>query len=154
MMPQREYFVTILLAVVAVLVIVGGYASFNGLAVNTDPLLIDMPRDSFRQSDIFDVNIILNPITFISEETVVIYLDNSVIAAIPLRQYVEDNSLSYTVETRELGGSSVTLLTLNEPAIISLSEVVSLESLQKKSHLIRVEFSVGDVTAAETFEVN
>lgn len=154
MRPQKEHIVTILLAIVAILVIIGGYASFSGLAVNTDPLMIDMSRDSFRQSDVFDVNIILNPITFISEETVVIYLDNSVIAALPLRQYVEDNSLSYTIETRELGSGSVTLLALNEPAIISLADVISLESLQKKSHLLRVEFSVGDVSAAKTFGVN
>ena len=70
MRTQREHIVSLIVAVIAILVIVGGYAAFTGLSVYEEPLMILMAENSFRQSDVFDVSVVVNPVTFMADESI------------------------------------------------------------------------------------
>lgn len=151
---ERENYVTVIVSVIAILVIVGGYASFTGMAVEQDPLVIVMLDDEFRQSDVFDVDVVLNPVQFLADETVVVYLNNNPVGVIALKKYLDDNDIDYGTSVKNVGQNNVEVITLRNPLMINLADYVSLENFPAdSSHVLRVEFSRGDAGAEEIFIV-
>lgn len=154
MRVEREYIATFIVAMVAILVIVGGYASFSGLAVQDDPLSIEMEKSTFKQSDVFDVDIVVNPVTFMSDETIMVYVDNEVIGAIAIKKYLDQTGQDYGTEIKNLGMNNEEIITLRDPLTVSLADLLSLEGLHPgTTHLLRVEFSRGDAVAEDVFKV-
>ncbi len=154
MRTEREHYVTIVVAVIAVLVIVGGFASFTGLSVQEEPIRISMEKSSFRQGEVFDVNVLLSPVTFFADESIVIYLDNKAVGAIALRKYLDDNGLEYGTEVKNVGQNNIEIITLMQPVSVSLADFIPLDYMHPgTTHLLRVEFSRGDAAAEEAFRI-
>ena len=154
MRTQREHAVTLIIAAIAIIVIVGGYASFTGLAAYDAPLRLEMVKSSFNQGDVFDVNVIVNPVTFMSDESILLYIDNQAVGVVALRQYLDDNSISYGVDVKNLGQNNVEVINLKNPLSINLADHVSLEYMHPgTTHIMKVEFSRGDAVAEEVFGV-
>jgi hypothetical protein len=154
MRAQREHAVTLIIAAIAIIVIVGGYASFTGLAAYDAPLRLDMEKSSFSKGDVFDVNVIVNPVTFMSDESILLYIDNQAMGVVALRQYLDDNGISYGVDVKNLGQNNVEVLNLKDPLSINLADYVSLEYMHPgTTHIMKVEFSRGDAVAEEVFGI-
>jgi hypothetical protein len=154
MRVEREYAATFIVAIIALLVIVGGYASFSGLAVYDEPLKIEIADNSFKQSDVFDVNVVVNPVTFMSDESIMVYVDNNAVGAIAIKQYLDDNGIEYGTEVKNLGQNNIEIMTLKDPLLVNLADHVSLEYLHPGTiHIIKVEFSRGDAVAENVFSI-
>jgi len=151
---EREQYVTVIIAAIAVLVIVGGYASFSGLAVQSDPLVIMMQKDSFSQGEVFDAELVLNPVQFLADESIVVYVDSNPVGVIALKKYLDDNSIEYGSDIKNLGESNAEIITLKHNLRVHLSDYVSLERVPAgTSHTLRAEFSRGDAVAQDVFVV-
>lgn len=154
MRAHREHFVTLIVAAIAVLVIVGGYASFTGLAAYDAPVRLDMVKRSFGQGDVFDVNVIVSPMTFMSDESILLYIDNKAVGVVALKQYLDDSGISYGVDVKNLGQNNVEIVNLKDPLSINLADYVSLEYMHPgTTHILKAEFSRGDALAEEVFGV-
>ncbi|MBW2963944.1 hypothetical protein KY363_00655 [Candidatus Woesearchaeota archaeon] len=152
--PEREYAVAVFVAVAAILIIVGGYASFSGLAVRADPLDIELYKGTFSQSDVFDANIVVNPATFLADESLVIYLDDKPSGIVALKQYLDENGYDYGSDAKNAGTNNVEIITMLSPFRVSLADYISLDKAQSGStHKVRVEFSRGDAAAEATFAI-
>ncbi|MBW2971499.1 hypothetical protein KY359_00545 [Candidatus Woesearchaeota archaeon] len=151
---QREYYVTFIVAAIAIAVIVGGFASFTGLSVQADPLSIEMAKTAFRQSDVFDADVLLSPVTFMADESLMIYIDGKAVGVVALKRHLDQNSIEYGTEIKDLGQDNVQIINLREHLRVNLAEYVSLEYLQPGTvHLLRVEFSRGDALAEAVFSM-
>ncbi len=153
MLVEREHIVTIIVAVIALLAIVGGYASFSGLSVYEQPVQLELTKSSFAQSDIFDANILLNPVTFLHDESIMIYFDNEPIGVVAIKKYLDDNRIEYGTEYQNLGTNNIQIMNLEHQLKISLADYITLESVQTGSHTVRVELSKGDASADAIFSV-
>ena len=154
MRTEREQYVTLIVTVIAMVVIVGGFASFSGLSVYEDPIRIESAKSSFRNSDVFDISVVLNPVTFMADDSLVVYVDGKALGVVALKNYLNDNGIEYGVEIKNLGQNNVEILTLKNPLSISMADYVSLEFLHPgMTHVIKVEFSKGDAFAEEVFRV-
>lgn len=154
MRTEREHYVTIVVAIIAIVVIVGGFASFTGLSVQEEPIRISMEKNLFRQGEIFDVNVLLSPVTFFADESIVIYIDNKAVGAIALRKYLDDNGLEYGTEVKNLGQNNIEIITLMQPVSVSLADFITLDYMHPgTTHLLRVEFSRGDAVAEDVFRI-
>ena len=154
MRTQRENIVTLIVASIAILVIVGGYASFTGLAAYDAPIRLEMEKSSFSQGDVFDANVVLNPVTFMADESLILYIDKKAVGVIALKQYLDDNSISYGVDVKNLGQNNAEIVNLKDPLSINLADYVSLEYMHPGTmHTVRVEFSRGDAAAEGVFGI-
>jgi len=154
MRTEREYLVPVIVTMIAVLVIIGGYASFSGLAVYDAPLAISMAKDTFRQSDVFDVNVLVNPVTFMADESIMIYLDNNAVGAVAIKKYLDDNDIEYGSEFQNLGQNNIEVVNLRNPLQVNLADFITLEGMQPgTTHIIRAEFSRGDAVAEAVFRI-
>lgn len=154
MRTEREHYVTMVVAVIALLVIFGGFASFTGLSVQEDSLMIEIAKSSFRNSDVFDAAILLSPVTFMADDSVMVYVDSEAIGVIALKKYLDDNELEYGTEVKNLGQNNMEIMTLKYPVKISLADFLDLEYMRSgTTHILRVEFSKGDAFAEEVFRV-
>jgi len=150
---EREHIVTLIVAAIAMLVIFGGFASFSGLAVHNDPLVIVKAKGTFARGDVFDVAVQLAPVTFMADESIVLYLDDNVVGVIALKKYLDDNGVDYGTEIKNLGQNNQEILTLMNPVSINLADYVSLEMMAAGTHTLRAEFSLGDAYAEDVFGV-
>ncbi len=151
---EREHYVTVIVAVAAILMIVGGYASFTGLATQSEPLALSVEKDAFRQGDVFDVNVNVGPVTFMSDESIIIYVDDTAVGVIAVKKYLDSNSIEYGTEVKNLGRNNVEIINLKEPLTINLADYVSLEYLRPgTTHILKAEFSRGDASAEEIFRM-
>jgi hypothetical protein len=152
MRVEREHVATAVIAVIAVLVIVGGFASFSGLSVHEETLKIEMAKAVFRQSDVFDANVVVSPVTFMADESMMVYVDGRAVGVVALKQYLDDNGIDYGSEYKNLGQNNVEIVTLKNLLTIHLAEHVNLEHLRPgMTHSLRVEFSKGDAYADGSF---
>jgi hypothetical protein len=152
--PEKEYVVTIFIAIIAVLIITGGYASFSGLAVREDTLTVEMHKTMFKKSDVFDVTVKIKPVMFLAEESLMIYLDDKAVAVVALKKYLDDAGLDYGVDVKNLGENNQEIITLKDPVLVNLADHVSLEYMQPGTmHRVTVEFSMGDASAEGVFSV-
>jgi hypothetical protein len=151
---EREYVATFIVAVVALLVIVGGYASFSGLAVYDEPIKIELAKTTFSQGDVFDADVVVNPVTFLADESIMVYIDNKVLGAIAIKKYLDDNGIEYGTEIKSLGQETTEIINLKDPLTVNLADFVSLEYMQPgTAHVLRVEFSRGDALAEALFRI-
>jgi len=154
MFVEREQIVTLLVALTAIIVILGGYASFSGLAAYDSPVSIEMQKSTFKQSDVFDVNVVLNPVTFMSDESIMIYIDNEAVGAVAIKKYLDENMIEYGTETKSVGANSIEIMNLKYPIKINLADHISPEYLHPGTvHMITIEFSRGDSSAEGTFNI-
>ncbi len=154
MRVEREHIATAVVATIAVLVIVGGFASFSGLSVYHQPLTLELHKTEFRQGDVFDVNVVVNPVTFLADETIMVYLDGNAVAAIALKRYLDDNGIDYGSEVKNLGQNNAEIINLQAPLTVNLADYVSMEPMYPGTvHLLTVEFSRGDASAEEAFRI-
>jgi len=72
MLAQRETMVSLFIAAVAILVVIGGFASFSGLAAYSGTLSLDFSKSSFSGTDAFDVDLIIEPVTLMADESAVV----------------------------------------------------------------------------------
>lgn len=151
---EREYAVAVFVGIIAILIIVGGYASFSGLAVRADPLSIELSKGTFKQSDVFDANIVVSPATFLADETLVIYMNDKASGVVALKKYLDENDYDYGTEVKNAGSNNVEIITMLSPFRVSLADYISLDQAQSGStHRVRVEFSRGEVSADVAFAV-
>ncbi|MBW2966895.1 hypothetical protein KY362_00255 [Candidatus Woesearchaeota archaeon] len=151
---EREHLIALFLCAVAILVIVGGYASFSGLATAAQPLQIEMVQKTFSKSDVFDVNVIVNPVTLLADESLMIYLDNEAVGVIALKQYLDTNGIEYGTEIKNLGQNSAEIINLKSSTRISLADHISTEFMYPgTTHILRVELSQGEAVAEDAFGV-
>jgi hypothetical protein len=153
MRTEREYVVTFIITTIAILIIVGGYASFSGLAAYDAPLRIENAKGTFARGDVFDVNIVLNPVTFMADESIVIYIDGQAVGVVAIKKYLDDNGIEYGRELKDIGQSNTEVLNLMDPLAVNLADYVPLEYVQQGTHTIRAEFSRGDAMAETVFAV-
>jgi hypothetical protein len=154
MRTEKEYLVTFIVTLVAVLVIVGGYASFSGLATYDAPISIGLAKDSFRQSDVFDADIVLRPVTFMADESLMVYVDNSAVGVVAIKKYLDDNKIEYGTEYQNAGQNNIEVLNLRDPLRVNLADFIKLEAMVPgTTHILRVEFSRGDAVAEEVFKI-
>lgn len=154
MRTEREHYVTIIVTVIAMVVIVGGFASFSGLSVYEDPIRIELEKSVFKNGDVFDTSVVLNPVTFMADDSLMVYIDGKALGVVALKKYLDDNSIEYGSEIKNLGQNNAEILTLKNPLSINLADYVSLEFLHPgTTHVIKVEFSKGDAVAEEVFRV-
>lgn len=154
MRAEREHYVTILVAVIAIVVIVGGFASFTGLSVQEEPIQIMMEKNTFKRGDVFDARVVLSPVTFLADESIMIYIDNKAVGAIALKKYLDDNNLEYGTEVKNLGQNNAEIITLMQPVTVSLADHMTLDRMHPgTTHILRVEFSRGDAVAEEVFGI-
>ncbi|MFH1064643.1 MAG: hypothetical protein V1729_06175 [Candidatus Woesearchaeota archaeon] len=151
---EREHIATFVVATIAVLVIVGGFASFSGLSVYDQPLKLELQKTEFMQGDVFDANVVVNPVTFMADETIMVYIDGNAVAAIALKRYLDDNDIDYGSEVKNLGQNNVEIINLQGPLTVNLADYVSMEPMYPGTvHILSVEFSQGDAAAQESFRV-
>lgn len=151
---EREYYVTFIVATIAVLFIVGGFASFTGLSVQDEAISIAMAKESFRPSDVFDVTLILNPVTFMADESIIIYIDSNAVGAVAIKKYLDDNGIEYGREVKDAGQNSIQVINLRDRLMINLADHVQLEYMRPGTkHILRAEFSRGDAAADAVFNV-
>ncbi|MBU2561533.1 MAG: hypothetical protein KKD17_04490 [Nanoarchaeota archaeon] len=151
---EREYYVTFIVATIAVLVIVGGFASFTGLSVQDDAISIEMSKESFRPSDVFDVTITLSPVTFMADESIMIYIDGSAVGAVAIKKYLDSNGIDYGREVKDPGQNNIQVINLKDRLRVNLADYVQLEYMRPGTkHILRVEFSRGDAAAEEVFNI-
>jgi hypothetical protein len=150
----RELIVPIVVTLIAVLVIVGGYASFSGLATYSTPLSIEMAKKAFKRGDVFDANILVNPVTLLADESIMIYVDNNAVGAVAIKRYLDDNRIEYGTEFQNLGQNSAEVMNLKNPLQVNLADFITLEgTLPGTTHVLKVEFSRGDASAEEVFSI-
>ena len=149
----REQVVTLTIAAIAIIFIVGGFASMSGLSVYEEPLQIEMYATSFEKGDVFDVNIRVGTMTVLSDETMMIYIDGNPGGAVALKKYFDENRIEYGTEYKQLGTNSVEIMSTVQPIVINLADYIQLEMMSEGSHSLRVEFSRGDAVAEVLFEV-
>ncbi|NQU79439.1 hypothetical protein HQ545_06755 [Candidatus Woesearchaeota archaeon] len=149
MKVEREHIATVIIATAAVLIIVGGFASFSGLAVHAEPLTIEMYKTEFRQGEPLQAVLIISPVTFLSDESIVLYIDNNPVGAIPLKKYIDDKEIEYGLEIKNAGNNNIELINLKNPLSIQLDEFIP--SPMAGNHIIRAEFSRGDALAEKGF---
>jgi hypothetical protein len=153
MRTEREYVVTFIVATIAILIIVGGYASFSGLASYDAPLRIEMAKKTFSRGDVFDTTVVLNPVTFMADETLMVYVDGQAVGVVAIKKYLDDNRIDYGRDIKSLGRNSAEILNLKDPLKVNLADYVTLEYLGTGGHSLRVEFSRGDAMAEEVFGI-
>ena len=154
MRTAREQYVTLIVAAIAVLVIIGGFASFTGLSAYDEPLRIEMEGDSFSQGDVFDADVVVNPVTFMADESLMIYVDGNAVGVVALKKYLDDNALDYGTEVKNLGQNNAEIITLSRPLSVSLADYISVAQMHPgTTHILRVEFSRGDAAAEEVFKI-
>jgi hypothetical protein len=153
MRTEREYAVTFIIATIAALVIIGGYASFSGLASYSEPLSIEMAEKTFARGDVFDVNVVLSPVTFMADESIVVYIDGQAVGVVAIKKYLDDNRIDYGRELKSLGQNNAEIINLKAPLKVNLADYVLLEYLGTGGHSLRVEFSRGDAAAQEVFGI-
>jgi hypothetical protein len=145
----RETYVTLTVCAIAILFILGGYASLTGLATYDSPVDIALAKAKFSKGDVFDATVTISLITLFSDETIMIYLDGTPAGAVMLRQYMDMNLFKYTAENRE-GGE---VLNMAHEVFLNLADYVSLESLAPGKHTVQVALSKAQVGATEEFVV-
>ncbi len=151
---EREHYVTVIVAVIALLVIFGGYASFSGLSVHEDPLVISMSSETFAQGDVFDVNVVVSPVQFLADESIMVYVDGNPVGVIVLKKYLDSNDIEYGSDVKNLGQNNAEIITLKNRVAVNLADYVSLENVPSgTAHTLLVEFSRGDATAQKGFWV-
>jgi len=153
METKGEFVVTVLIAIIALLVIVGGFASFSGLATYAPPITVEMAKQQFRQGDVFDVTTTVNPTTLLAEESMTIYVDGNLAGVVAIKKYLNDNKIDYGSEFKNVGANNIEVITLQNRLIINLADLVSPESLSVGDHILRVELSGGDASAETAFKI-
>ena len=134
-MANEKTAVLVICSVLA-LAIITGFVSFTGMAVYNIPLAFDMEK-SYSNSDVFDADLIINAKEVSDTETMVVYLDNNPVGIIPLKNYLDANSINYKEEEH--------ILILKEKFNINLANHIDLNNLKTGNHLIRARFSEIDV---------
>ncbi len=150
---EREAIVSLFIALVAVIVIIGGFASFTGLAVHSEDLKIDFSRTDFESGAVFDAVLTIAPVTMLAEESVVIYVDESFGSVIAIKKYLDDNSIPYGLEYQNAGSNNIQMITLESPLKIPLADFVSLQGLEPGTHSIKISLSEGDATVQKSFVI-
>ena len=151
---HKEQIASLVVAIIAVLVIVGGYASFSGLASYDPPLKLEMAKKSFLAGDVFDANLVVSPVTLMSDESIIIYLDNIAVGAIAVKRYLNDNGIDFGTQNENAGRNNIDIINLKHKLSINLADYVNLDSvLPGGTHKIRAEFSRGNAVAEEVFFV-
>ena len=150
---EKEFLVPFVIALIAILIIAGGYASFSGLATYEQPISIEMNKAAFLQSNVFDVNVVVSPMTFLADESIMAYVDGNLAGVVALKKYLDENMIDYGLEYKNLGQNNVQIMNLQSSLKINLADLVSLESLSAGTHTVSVEFSRGDAKAESSFNV-
>jgi hypothetical protein len=153
MRAEKEFIVPFIVTVIAILVIVGGYASFSGLATYDTPISVEMGKAAFQQGEVFDVNAIVSPMTLLADETLMVYVDGNLAGVVALKKYLDDNRIDYGLEYKNLGQNNVQIMNMQSSLRINLADLVSLESLARGEHILSVELSRGDARAEATFNI-
>ena len=154
MRVEREHFVTVIIAAIAILVVVGGYASFSGLVAYEAPLNIEMNKKTFKQSDVFDVNVLVTPVTLLADDSIMVSVDNKAIGVIAIKKYLDDNNADYGKEIKNMGQNNLEIINLKNPLTVNLADFVSLDYLGPDTmHVLKVEFSNGEGGIEEVFGV-
>jgi hypothetical protein len=150
MAVEREHVVALVISFVAILFIVGGFASFSGLATYSNTALkIDVEKDGFKHSDVLDASVIISLDTVLYDETLTLSMDGSVVKSVSLFDYISANGLLFSVEEKE----GVKVLRLGEPVRVHLSEFINLESVASGKHSLDAGLGKGDVKASAYFRV-
>ena len=150
---MREHMVTVTIAVIAILFVVGGFASMSGLSTYDELISIDVVKDSFSRGDVFDVSVGIGLMTVMADETLMIYIDDAPAGAVILKKYFDENRVRYGVDVRTVGTNSIEVISTLEPMRVNLADYVLLDSMASGSHLLKVEFSRGDAGAEAVFVV-
>jgi len=153
MQTKGEYLVSIFLAIIALLVIVGGYASFSGLATYNPPISIEMAKQAYLRSDVFDVNAAMSPATILADETMTVYMDNNLAGVVAIKKYLDENRIEYASEYRNAGENNIQVINLKDKLAINMADLIALDSLNAGQHTVRVELSIGDASAEQAFSV-
>ncbi|MFC1741583.1 hypothetical protein ACFL3V_03540 [Nanoarchaeota archaeon] len=154
MLVEREHVVTVFMAVIVMLIILGGYASFSGLSVYQETLVIEMAKDSFSQGDVFDVTVVLNPVTLMSDDSLMIYVDGNAIGVVAIKKYLDENGIAYGSEFKNSGQNNIEIITMRDRLLVNLADHVSLEHMSPGSaHALMVELSKGEASAEGIFSV-
>lgn len=148
MIFERENVVAVVISVIAVLFIVGGFASFSGLSTYSG-LSLNLERATFARGDIFGAEVVVALDSVLSDETLILKLDGIPFKTIDFQDYVTASGLRHSLE--EKGGLSV--LRLGEPVKIHLSDFVTVDSLANGGHQIDASLSKGELTARGKFSV-
>ncbi len=151
MLVERETFVALFISLVAILVVVGGFASFTGLSVHEAPLVLNFHKASFSRGDVFDVSVDLSPATFLQDESLVIYVDEVPVSVVALQKYLDDNQIDYGLDFENAGKNNIKVMTLKNKLSVNLADFVSLDDLQPGSHSLKVSLSQGDASADGNF---
>jgi hypothetical protein len=145
----REQFVTATIAIIAILCVIGGYSALSGLTTYSAPVIINMQKDTFLRSDVFDVTAKLNTVTLLSDETLMIYVDAQPAGAVVLKKYLDDNGYQYGTEKK----SDVDIISTLQQININLAEYIELSALAPGRHLLEVGLSQGKIATYKEFYV-
>lgn len=149
----REHFVTLTVAAVAALFIMGGFASLSGLSTYEEALQITLPETTFSKSSVFDVTVRVAPTQIISDETLMIYIDGAPAGVVVLKQYFDENRVDYTSEERIIGSNTLEVLSTRSEVLINLADYVDLDTSSVGNHVLKVEFSRENVGSEVVFSV-
>jgi len=153
METKGEFVVTVLISIIALLVIVGGFASFSGLATYAPPITIETAKQQFRQGDVFDVTTTINPTTLLADESMTVYVDGNLAGVVAIKKYLDDNKIDYGSEIKNLGENNIKVINMQNKLTINLADLVSPESISIGEHILRVELSGGDASAETAFKI-
>lgn len=151
MVFEREHVVAIVISIIAVLFVVGGFASFSGLATYSNTALtIHIEKERFASSDIFDAEIFVNSNTVLDDETVRLQLDGVSFQTINLLEYVSVRNLRHRVEER----NGITFLQLDEPVRIHLADYVNLDAVARRKHTIGAKLGKAGTEVQARFTID
>lgn len=137
---EREKTVTLIVSAIALIAIFGGFASFSGLSVHNPDIEINDAG-----------NLLINPVTFLAEESIVVYVDDEAVGVIALKKYLDDHGLEYGSEVRNSGQNNIEIITLRESLVVDISDMIG--GLETGTYVLKAEFSLGDGVASGAFVV-
>ncbi|MBI4738562.1 hypothetical protein HY772_03220 [Candidatus Woesearchaeota archaeon] len=148
---DRENVVAVVISLIAILFIVGGFASFSGLATYShNALVLTTEKGTFSPSDVFDAEVVVNLDAVLADETLTLALDGSTFKVINLKEYAVLNNLRSSVEERN--GASV--VHLDELVRVHLAQYVDLSQLSSGKHSLVARLDRSGVEVQETFKIN
>lgn len=150
MLVEREAFVSLFIAAVAILTVVVGFAAFSGLSVYNEVMSLDFEKASFDQGDVFDVYVDLIPSSYLYDESLVVYVDDNLVSVISLKKFFDDNKITYGEDMK----NNVHIISIGSKARINLADFVPLDSLTSGHHNLKVYLSQAEMSQTAAFSLD
>ncbi|MBI5398882.1 hypothetical protein HZB03_05450 [Candidatus Woesearchaeota archaeon] len=150
MSMYRENVVAVVISLIAILFVIGGFASFSGLAAYNNVLMLASEKDVFAPSDVLGVEVVVNLDTVLADETLTLALDGSVFDVVNLKDYAASNNLRYSVAER----NGVSVVYLGEPVRVHLAQYVDLSQVSPGKHSLAARLDRSNVEVQETFRIS